>query len=72
VWRDDEGRLVSRCRVAIELELQDTEADAFHVIDRLLDEGVVQDAINETATDLDLTLEVTSAVSVLIAPRGGH
>jgi hypothetical protein len=58
--------------VAIELELEGTEADALHVIDRLLDQGVVQDAINETATDLDLNLEVTSAVSVLIAPRGGH
>lgn len=58
------------CRVVIELRLQGTEDDAFRVIDNLLDAGVIQDAINEAATDLGLALVVKSAVSVLVAKKG--
>ncbi len=60
------------CRVVIEQKLQGTEDDAFRVIDNLLDAGVIQDAINEAATDLGLTLVVKSAVSVLVAKKGRH
>jgi hypothetical protein len=63
---------VSSCRVVIELKLKGTEEDAFRVIDNLLDEGVVQDAINEAATDLGLAVVVESAVSVLVAKKGRH
>ena len=45
---------------------------AFLVIDNLLDAGVIQDAINESATDLGLALVVKSAVSVLVAKKGRH
>ena len=60
------------CRVVIELKLQGTEDDAFRVIDNLLDAGVIQDAINDAATDLGLALVVQSAVSVLVAKKGRH
>ena len=60
---------MSRSRVVIELELEGTEDDAFRVIDNLLDEGVVQDAINEAAADLGLALVVKSAVSVLVGKK---
>lgn len=63
---------MSRSRVVIELELEGAEDDAFRVIDNLLDAGVVQDAINETATDLGLALVVRSAVSVLVGKKGGR
>jgi len=63
---------MSSCRVVIELKLQGTEDDAFRVIDNLLDAGVIQDAINEAATDLGLALVEQSAVSVLVAKKGRH
>ena len=63
---------MSRCRVAIELELEGSEDDAFRVIDNLLDAGVVQDAINDAAEDLDLRVQVKSAVTVLMGERRGR
>jgi hypothetical protein len=59
-------------RVVIELELKGSEEDAFRVVENLLDAGVVQDAVNEAATDLGLDLVVTSAVTVLVGKKGRH
>jgi hypothetical protein len=63
---------MSRSHVVIELELEGSEEDAFRVIDNLLDGGVVQSAINEAAADLGLALVVKSAVTVLVAKKGGR
>lgn len=54
--------------VSIVLDIEGSEADALHVVDRLLDNGVVQDPINEHEVDDAGPLHVTSAVVRLGAP----
>lgn len=63
---------MNRCRVVIELEMEGAQDDAVSVLERLLDAGVVQDAVTQAAADLDVHVRVTSAVAVLVRERGGR
>lgn len=49
-------------KIIIELEIEGDVDDAFHVVDKVLDAGVFQDAINEYEHGGD-SVVVTSAVS---------
>lgn len=56
-------RKESNVKIAIVMEVKGDAGDAFDVIDSVLDDGTIQDAIAERATDKDVDMRIVSVVS---------
>lgn len=64
--------MARRCKVAIEIVLDGEPSDAVSVVDRVLDAGIFQDAINDWEVDGTCPAHVKSATIVAVyVPRSG-